>query len=447
MAHTFNSPATTPRLRTALERLDSLVDWERWERSRGSVARMRVSVEPMEDLTRRLGHPERAFRHVHVAGTKGKGSVASLVAEGLRRAGLRTGVYASPHVERVNERIVVDGDPLDDDALAAAMEQALVAREAAVAAGTAAADATWFDVLTAAAFVAFRAAGVAWAVVECGLGGRLDSTNVLPAGPCVITNIDLEHTVILGDTRGAIAREKAGIVKPGGLLVHGVGPEGDEAADVVRSIAAEHGVPCRRVEFPPGEGIAARNVLLAGALLDQLGRTAEPVRAQDGRPVGAWLLDEDARARAALPGRLERRVTGGIPIVLDGAHVPSSLGDVLAELRTDPGLGDAPVVIFGTGREKDAGRLLKVLVGEADRVLCTTAGQGPYRSPGELLEAALRVGLTAEAHDVPDAALARARELAAGGGWILVTGSLHLVGVVRTLLRDPPAPCSPSSPT
>ncbi len=439
-------PGAAPRLEAALARLDALVDWERWERVQGATVRMRVSVEPMRDLAERLGAPERSFRAVHVAGTKGKGSTAALVAAGLRRAGLATGLYASPHLESVNERVALDGGPIEDDRLADALERALAAREAAVAAGSAGREATWFDVLTAAAFVAFREARMAWAVVECGLGGRLDSTNVLPPGPCVITNIDLEHTALLGSTRAAIAGEKAGIVKPGGLVVSGVGPEGDEAEEVVRAAARERGARHVAAPAPAGATLEQRNTALAGALLDALGRGGVSALAP-ARPLGAWLLDPATVAAARLPGRQELWRWGATPVVLDGAHVPSSLRQVVEELARWPELSALPpVVVFGTGKEKDAGGLLKALAGRVDTVLCTTAGRGPYRSPAELREEALRVGLAAEVHETPESALSRARELSAAR-WVLATGSLHLVGSLRPLLRARAIPCSRSSPT
>ena len=210
---------TRDPLQVQLERLDARIDWER--RDRGS---MRPSLAPMEDLMDRLGRPERSLRVVHVAGTKGKGSTAALIGAGLRRAGLRVGVYSSPHVESVNERLTIGGQPVADGPLAAGIESALAAAHAAEAERTAASAATWFDLLTAACLVALREQGVEWAVLEVGLGGRLDSTNVVHPALCVITTIDLEHTEVLGDTRAAIALEKAGILCEGVPLVTGVLP-------------------------------------------------------------------------------------------------------------------------------------------------------------------------------------------------------------------------------
>ena len=227
-------------LAEAMARLDALTDWERRPRRT-----MRVGLAPMLDLAARLGDPHRAFRSIHVAGTKGKGSVSALIEAALARAGLAVGRYGSPHVERVNERVSVGGRDVDDRTLARGLARALDAYEAARGERTAAAEATWFDLLTAAAFVIFREAGVEWAVVEVGLGGRLDSTNIVTGEIAVVTNIGLEHTEILGGTRGAIAGEKVGILKPGAVLVTTLDRD-DEAGRVVQARADELGCPVVR---------------------------------------------------------------------------------------------------------------------------------------------------------------------------------------------------------
>jgi len=416
------------RLSAALRRLDGLVDWEK--RARGG-GRMRVDVEPMRDLMARLEEPQRRFRSVHVAGTKGKGSVAALIAHGRTRAGRRVGLYTSPHVERIQERISIAGSPIEDGVLAGVLERALAARELARDSGSPAAAATWFDVLTAAAFLAFADAGLDEVVVECGLGGRLDSTNVLPPGPCVITNIDLEHTAILGATRAAIAREKAGILAPGAWLVSGAGEPDDEAEAAIEEVARDLAVPVLR-EPARGGTIAERNRRLATRVLEE-------IAAREGGDSGvAPVLDEDAVAMARLPGRLESCRYGDVEVVLDGAHVAASVDAVLGELLE----GRAqvpPVVVLGLGREKDSERILKVLRGRVDRVVCTSLGDGPYRSAEDLCAIAAEVGLTAEAAVPPGAALDRALEIVKPNGWILVTGSLHLVGAVRGLVRPGPA--------
>ncbi|HXE23308.1 MAG TPA: bifunctional folylpolyglutamate synthase/dihydrofolate synthase, partial [Roseiarcus sp.] len=190
--------AENQELARATRRLDALTDWER--RPRG---KMRVGLEPMIDLAQRLGDPQKSFRSIHVAGTKGKGSVSALIEAALVRAGLSVGRYASPHVERLTERVSLDSREIGEAALARALERALDAYEAARAASTPAAGATWFDLLTAAAFLIFAETEREWAVVEVGLGGRLDSTNIVNGEIAVVTNIGLEHTEILGKTRAA----------------------------------------------------------------------------------------------------------------------------------------------------------------------------------------------------------------------------------------------------
>jgi len=415
------------RLEDVLSRLDVLVNWEKRSRSGepgGERGRMRVSLEPARDLCARLGNPERRYRVVHVAGSKGKGSVSALVAEALLATGRSVGLYTSPHVEHVQERLRLDGEPVEDEALAEALEASLAAHAAARAAGSAAREATWFDVLTGAAFLALARAEVDWAVIECGLGGRLDSTNVVESALAVITNIYLEHTAILGATRAAIAAEKAGIVKPGRAVVFGALAPDDEAARVIADTARARGSRAVRVELAPADSVDARNLSLARAALAELAR-AEPALAD----ACAALAGVGGRAR--LPGRAERRRVGEVRVLLDGAHVPESLELVLRDLAADPELAPAPVVVIGMGLEKDARGLLKALVGRVDRVLCTSVGEGPYRGADELAALAVELGLAARAVPDPAAALDEAVRVAGTGSWVLVTGSLHLVGAVR----------------
>jgi len=416
------------RLEAALLRLGELVDWEKRARSGGE---MRVSLEPERDLCARLGSPERELLAVHVAGSKGKGTTAALVSAALRAAGLRVGLYTSPHVEHLRERLQLDGEPVDDERLAQALERALAARDGAVQAGTPACAATWFDVVTAAALRVLADERVEVAVIECGLGGRLDSTNVVRGRVAAITAIYLEHTAVLGDTRVAIAREKAGIVKPGSTVVLGSLGERDEAADAIEAVARAVGARSVRVVQPDERPIEARNRALAAAVLAELARL-EPELATR---LGPALLARLGAAAGELPGRAERRQVGGKTVVLDGAHVPESLALVLRDLAREPALAAPPVAVFGCGLEKNAEGLLKALVGGVDRVLCTSVGEGPCRGADEL--AAIARGLGLAAHAVPEARAALEEALHATGadGWVLVTGSLHLVGALRRFTR------------
>jgi dihydrofolate synthase/folylpolyglutamate synthase len=422
---------TSPRLAQALARLDALVNWERRDRD----AAMRTSLEPITGLLALLGNPERRFRAVHVTGTKGKGTTAALVEAGLRRAGIATGLYTSPHVERMNERVRVRGEELADDTFAAALETVLAAR-ARAAPGSPAAQSTWFDVLTATAFLAFAEAQVEWALVEVGLGGRLDSTNVVHGEVCVITNIDLEHQNVLGPTRRDIAREKAGILEQGCTLVTGVrtgeGPPEDDPATVIERAAAALDVRILRPEVPePDASALERNTGLARLVLDELGRRG--VRGPGGGAVSSALLDPPTVAAARLPGRAERRRVGRTSVVLDAAHVASSVRLLLTELSREREFSSPPVVILGLGRDKDAPAILKALVGRADRVLCTTVASGPLRDAETLAQVARTQGLAAETAADPGRALARALDLTGDGGWVLVLGSFYLAGAVRAM--------------
>lgn len=424
---------TSPRLAAVLARLDALVNWERRDRSGG----MRRGIEPVVDVLRRLGDPHTRFRAVHVTGTKGKGTTSVLVADALIRAGIRTGLYTSPHVVRVNERVRVDGRDVEDDVFADALERAFAAREAAVLEDTPGDESTWFDLTTAAAFLVFAEARCEWVAVECGIGGRLDSTNAVYGEVCVVTNVDLEHVNVLGGTRAEIAREKGGIVKRGSTLVTTAWPDpqrgaADDPGSVLEAIACALDVPILRPTHP-GDTMWHRNADLARLVLDELGRRG--VRGAGGRVVGAELVAERPGPGSTLPGRMERRRAGHVPVVIDGAHVASSVRLVLEELSRDRNLAGPPVVLLALGRDKDAPAILKTLRERADSLVCTTVASGPLRAVETLVEDARCAGFVAETAPDPATGLAKAIRLAGDGGWVLVIGSFYLAGAVRPLLE------------
>ncbi len=420
-------PSTKDRtLAAAMARLDALTDWERRPRKF-----MRVGLAPMQDLMARLGDPQKAFRAVHVGGTKGKGAVSALIEAALVRAGTRVGRYGSPHVEHVTERVSLQGRDVDEATLGRALTRALDAYETARAEGTAAAEATWFDLLTAAAFIVFREAGVEWAVVEVGLGGRLDSTNVVAGEIAVVTNIGLEHTEILGKTRAEIAREKAGILKAGAVVVTMLGRD-DGAGRVLQARADELGCRVIRARLPPDATIEETNAALAGAVLDELGLKGG--RGRSGEPIGATLLDSKTRAAARLIGRLERfDIAVGssrLAVVFDGAHVPFNIAAVLRDLAR-AGLASRCVAVVALAADKDAAGFLAE-VGRRASALVLTEVAGRGRPAAELNAIAASLGLGSEVQPDPHAALRRGTELAAEAGqWLLVTGSLYLVGELR----------------
>jgi dihydrofolate synthase/folylpolyglutamate synthase len=423
-------------LSRATARLDALTNWENRPRSA-----MRVGLEPMLDLAQRLGDPQKSFRSIHVAGTKGKGSVSSLIEAALVRAGVRVGRYASPHVERLAERVSLGGREIDEASLAHALDKALDAYEAARKAETAGAGATWFDLLTAAAFIIFAERQLEWAVVEVGLGGRLDSTNIVFGEVAVVTNIGLEHTEILGKTRAAIAGEKVGVLKPGAVLVTSLDAN-DEAGRVIQAKADSLGAPVIRPPLPAPATIEESNVALAGAVLDQLGKLGVRAPAFGGAAVGDWLVDANTRVAARLPGRMERfdikTGTGRLAVVLDGAHVPFNLEAVLRDLARAPELSGPCVGLVALAADKDASGFLAELGKRASTIVFTDLpGSSRGRSPAELHGLAASFGLSSEAEPDASRALSRAVDLAAEAkAWLLVTGSLYLVGAVRKAVGE-----------
>jgi dihydrofolate synthase/folylpolyglutamate synthase len=432
-------------LAQVLAKYARLVDWERRNRSA-----MKVDIEPLRDLLHQLDNPQKEFRTIHIAGTKGKGSVGALIEAGLHRAGLACGRFSSPHVERITERVTFGGQEISESVLARLMNWAWLLRERTSLNSEPGGNTTRFDLETLAAILAFVEAKVNWAVIECGLGGRTDSTNVIDGEVCVLTNVELEHTAVLGSSHSAIAFQKVGILKRGATMVTGIAPD-SAAGQVVSAEAHKLDCPVVFCSPRPGETIAEINTRLAQNALDEIGRRS--VSAQDpqfsNRPIGGWLLDEATQWKAGLPGRLEGfelPVSGGItgfrdskriPVILDGAHVPFNLAAVLRDLHRIRELAGFFAVVFGTGRDKQAFAMLELLkVNRVDAVICTQAGSDVQSwTSHELCHFAGELGLSTQDVSEPRDALMQALALVAGRGWILVTGSLRLVGEIRPISR------------
>jgi dihydrofolate synthase/folylpolyglutamate synthase len=412
---------------------------------------MKVDIAPLRHLLHQLNNPQKKFRTIHVAGTKGKGSVGALIEAGLTRAGLACGRFSSPHVERITERVTFGGQEISESMLARMLNWAWLVRERALLNSEPGRNTTRFDLETLAAILAFVEAKVNWAVIECGLGGRTDSTNIIDGEVCVLTNVELEHTAVLGSSHAAIAFQKVGILKRGATMITGTAPD-SVAGRIVSAEAQKLGCPVVFCLPRPGETIAEINTRLAQNVLDEIGRRS--VTAQDpqfsNRPIGGWLLDEAMQLRACLPGRMEGfelpvssditdpRNRKSIPVILDGAHVPFNLAAVLRDLRRMRELAGFFAVVFGTGRDKQAFAMLDLLKqNRVDAVICTKAGSDvrPWTSH-ELRHFAGELGLTTEDIPEPRDALMQAFALVAGRGWILVTGSLRLVGEIRPIIRE-----------
>jgi dihydrofolate synthase/folylpolyglutamate synthase len=332
------------------------------------------------------------------------------------------------------------------------LNRALDAYEAGRTAGTPAVDATWFDLLTAAAFIMFAETQREWAVIEVGLGGRLDSTNIVDGEIAVVTNIALEHTEILGHTRAAIAGEKVGILKPGAVLITTLDAD-DEAGRVLQIRADELGARVKRTRLDASAPIEQVNFALAAAVLGELRRKG--VSGRSGEPVGAALLDADTRLAARLPGRMERfDVEIGprrVPVVMDGAHVPFNIGAVLRDLALTPDLSGPCIAIVALAADKDAEGFVAELAKRASTIVFTDLpGSSRGRSPVELKALAESLGLVSEVEPEAKRALKRGLELACeANAWLLVTGSLYLVGALRHAVGEAaltPAPAFGQAP-
>jgi dihydrofolate synthase/folylpolyglutamate synthase len=385
---------------------------------------MRFGLERVQRALDELGHPERGYAILHVGGTNGKGSTCAMAAAGLRAAGHRVGLYTSPHLQDFNERIQVDGAPIPDVDLAAAIEAVRIACPWHEAGGEAQ-RLTYFEFATLVGLVHFARSGVEVAVVEVGLGGRFDATNAVVPRVAAIARIGLDHTQLLGDTLESIAREKAGIFKRGvAAVVHGRQPP--EAMDVLRSEAARRGAPFHVA--PPGwDGpVALRgphqqgNAGLAAAALRLLAET--------GVEVGE---EEIARgiASARWPGRLEE--LGGV--LLDGAHNPDGAAALAAALPAlNPG---RPVeLVFGVLADKDVRGIIEALRPAVRRYHVVAPASQRARAADAVRDLARSLGAEADAHASTAEALACARRAAGEGGVVCVAGSLYLVGEVRALL-------------
>lgn len=419
-----------------------------------------MNLERTRRLLGKLGDPQRRLSCIHIAGTKGKGSIAALLASALSATGRKVGLFTSPHLHRIEERFRIDGVPIPNSDFLDLIEEirpAVLESDAEDPPGP-----SFFEITTALGLLYFARRGVDLAVIEVGVGGRLDSTNVIDPLVSVITSISFDHTKTLGDTLGAIAREKAGIIKPGRPVVSGV--EGAEAVDVIREVAREHGAPLREVgrDFlyafqPPAEprtpsaGAArvrtwrgdwgmvplpllgphqAHNLAVALATLDVL--------ADLGLPIPAGLALEGI-ARTTMPARVE--IFGSDPwVVIDGAHNVASAEALAETLRFcfPPG---PRTLIFGTTRDKDLPGQLRALLPHFDRVVATRYVTNPRAVPvgqavSEIEEIGGVVPLRAES---PAEALELARTITPGGGVIVVTGSLFLAAEARECLLGPDA--------
>ena len=413
--------------------------------------RRKFSLAEIGILLEALGNPHRKFRSVLIAGTNGKGSTAATLASILIASGVRTGLYTSPHLERANERIRVGAGEISDADFARCYFAVHDTAEALVREGRLAQSPSFFEVLTAMALLHFAEQRVEIAVLEVGMGGRLDATNIVDPLLSIITDISLDHTEWLGPTIAAITREKAGILRPNGTLV--TLPQHPEANQVMGEVAAELNVRgVSATPYMPSIGTAAdrpyaiellgtaievasplggahqqRNVALAMAAALELAQS-------HGVAVTAESIARGIRA-TRWPARLERISARGVQWVLDVAHNPAGAWALRAGLREMLENAGAKVLVFSCLRDKPLMEMAQILFPIFDRVIFAPIHSLRATPVEELLKAAEATGTQAEAAgSIAEALNAAARAVQGANGLAVVSGSVYLVGDARALL-------------
>lgn len=408
------------------------------------------TLDRMVHCVEALGRPDRTFRTIHVTGTKGKGSVSRMLAALLRATGARVGLYTSPHIERLCERIDVEGAPVSERTFVAAFNELRPLLEGAGK------ELTHFELLTAAAFCAFRTEQVDWAVIEVGIGGRLDATNVILPEVCVITNVDYDHMDLLGNTLEQIAFEKAGIIKPEVPVV--VGATGDGPRTVILARAAKLDAPACLLghEYEAREFVRIGYRGICSLQVDQtvwrnitLNCPADFMATNAAHAMAAF---QTLCQRKLIPGLTEDQVrrtleairlpaccevfSGQPPIVIDGSHNAMAAASLAILVRT-LFEGRNRVLVVGIPRDKEVGKLIAHFAEcGARRVIFTRYPGVRATPPAELVTLWSRgSAVTAEVIEQPEQAFARAVDVAGGEGVVIVTGSIHLAGVLRPLAR------------
>ncbi|MDX1662904.1 MAG: Mur ligase family protein [Candidatus Promineifilaceae bacterium] len=454
-----DSSHTQRGYRQALDYLQGFINYEK--KMTEQYAAEKMDPTRPKRLLGYLGDPQRQYPTIHIAGTKGKGSVAAICAAALRAAGLRVGLYTSPHLQELRERIRVLTPTDADGRIPAARLADLVGRLPPAVAHTP--DVTWFELLTALAFLHFAEEAVDVAVVEVGLGGRLDATNVITPLVSVITRLGLDHTELLGDTLAEIAAEKGGIIKPGVPVVSA--PQAPEALGRLEAIAREQGAPLQVVgrdwvyedarkgdADEPGEWItithapqkaaegvafpAARfHVALTGSHQQENAVVALAAlhQARLAAPSRLAALDlaalQQGLAGVHWPGRLQTLYQGpqGPTLLADGAHNGEAAARLAQALRERYRYRRLWLVV-GTTLGKDIGALLQPLLPLAAGVFATRA-EHPRAAPlPRIVEEAAALGYEVEATASLSAAVRAARAVAGPEDLICVTGSLFVVG-------------------
>jgi dihydrofolate synthase / folylpolyglutamate synthase len=392
-------------------------------------------ISRITNLCRLLGNPERAYPVIHITGTNGKTSTARMIMSILREAGFRTALYTSPHLVSYTERFLIDGEPISEEDFAAVLDRVIPAINETNAAGLNG-RVTQFEALCAMAFLYFAEREVDVAVIEVGMGGRWDATNVVTPEVAVITNIALEHTDRLGTTIEAIAGEKAGIIKTGSLVVTGI--EQAEAMRIIDEQAAQTGAKVRVLgkdfEIPDTKiNLKGAHQIINMAMAYEAAK--QFIKRVSGQPAANY---HDIAARALLkadsPGRLE--IAGERPlIVLDGAHNPAGAVKLAEAVKTEFDY-DKLILVLGVLADKDVGGIVGELAPLADAIIATSPEYYRAMPAAELAETVKKNNPNVEIEENVVNALEKAKQIARPNDMILVSGSLYVIGEVASSLRS-----------
>ncbi len=417
----------------ALDYVDQFINYER-QRSVPYSAET-LNLDRVRDVLARLGNPQQAYPSIHVAGTKGKGSTAAMIESILRAAGYRTGLYTSPHLHTFRERLRVRGELIARQAFAALVDE--IEPHVAAVPGL-----TWFEIVTALGFLHFEQSAIEVGVIEVGLGGRFDATNVITPLASVITSLSLDHMAWLGYTLDQIAFEKAGIIKPGTPVVSA--PQHPEALAVIERVAAERGAPLIVISPSPvlpfsetkkrrtgeGEMFELQGAVFTTALLgrhqiDNAALAISAIRQARGLSITGESIAQGL-AGVQWPGRFEiaRRDP---PLVFDGAHNGDSAEKLAATLE-EVFPGRRWTLIFGASADKDIAAMLDALLPRAERLIVTRARSARAADLEEIAQQAADRQRSVEVASSVAEAVARAL---ATGAPAIVTGSLFVVAEAR----------------
>jgi dihydrofolate synthase/folylpolyglutamate synthase len=434
------------RYQETLDYLYSYIDFSLQKASRYSPDRF--DLGRMRDFMTSLGSPQNHYRVIHIAGTKGKGSVAALCANGLTKSGLRTGLYTSPHLQDYAERIQVDGLPISHDDLIDLVEEIKPKIDSSP-------EITTFEITTALALLYFARRSVDVAILEVGLGGRLDATNICDPDVTVITSISYDHTYLLGDTLAEIAGEKAGIIKPGIPLI--LSPQVEEARQAILRIAAERNAPVTEIGKdylyrPLSKSLSGQRMEVRPAVTSEsdlspveliiplLGDhqlvnaatayTALMVAEETGIEISLSGIEEGFQS-VHWPGRFEI-LRQDPPLIIDSAHNRDS-AQKLCKVLGDYFPGHKVVLVFGASEDKDISGMLTELKSAVHQIVMTRSTHPRAADPEELTAIAKELHCPAVASQSVEEGMAAAENLAEGKRIVLVTGSIFVAAAARSV--------------